>query len=84
MSAPTSSARPGTSPSTAQAVAIPTTGTSSVALVGLHFWTDDDYPNVARWGIRSLSPEDLRQSSEPLLNWLTATDCHSGGNTLRR
>jgi arginase len=63
MSAPTSSARPGTSPCTAQAVAIPTTGTSSVALVGLHSWIDDDYPNVAKWGIRS--PSDPRTSASP-------------------
>lgn len=42
-----------------------------VALVGLHSWTEDDYPNIGKWGIRSFSPEDLRQSSEPLLNWLT-------------
>lgn len=46
-----------------------------VALVGLHSWTEDDYPNIGKWGIRSFSPEDLRQSSEPLLNWLTATGC---------
>ena len=25
-----------------------------VALVGLHSWTEDDFPNVARWGIRRL------------------------------
>jgi arginase len=46
-----------------------------VALVGLHSWTDDDYPNVAEWGIRSFSPSDLRQSSEPLLGWLAETGC---------
>ena len=46
-----------------------------VALVGLHSWTEDDYPNIGKWGIRSFSPEDLRQSGEPLLNWLTATGC---------
>lgn len=46
-----------------------------VALVGLHSWTDDDYPNIAEWGIRSFSPNDLRQSSQPLLDWLAATGC---------
>jgi arginase len=46
-----------------------------VALVGLHSWTDDDYPNVAHWGIRSFSPNDLRQSSDPLRGWLAATGC---------
>jgi arginase len=46
-----------------------------VALVGLHSWTEDDYSNVAKWGIRSFSPEDLRQSSELLLDWLAATGC---------
>jgi arginase len=46
-----------------------------VALVGLHSWTEDDYPNVADWGIRTFSPADLRQSSEPLLTWLADTGC---------
>lgn len=46
-----------------------------VALVGVHSWTEDDYPNVALWGLRSFSPDDLRQSSEPLLGWLAATGC---------
>jgi arginase len=46
-----------------------------VALVGLHSWTEDDYPNVAEWGIRSFSPSDLRQSSEPLLGCLAETGC---------
>jgi len=46
-----------------------------VALVGLHSWTEDDYPNVAEWGIRSFSPGDLRRSSEPVLGWLAATGC---------
>jgi arginase len=46
-----------------------------VALVGLHSWTENDYPNVAKWGIRSFGPDDLRQSSEPLLSWLGATGC---------
>ena len=46
-----------------------------VALVGLHSWTEDDYPNVAEWGICSFSPGDLRRSSEPVLGWLAATGC---------
>jgi arginase len=46
-----------------------------VALVGLHSWTEDDYPNVAEWGLRSFSPGDLRRSSEPVLGWLAATGC---------
>jgi arginase len=46
-----------------------------VALVGLHSWTEDDYPNVAEWGIGSFSPGDLRRSSEPVLGWLAATGC---------
>jgi len=41
-----------------------------VALVGLHEWTEDDYPNIADWGIQAFSPEDLRQSSQPLSDWL--------------
>ena len=46
-----------------------------VALVGLHEWTDDDYPNVAEWGIRSFSPDELRESAAPLLDWLAGTQC---------
>jgi arginase len=44
-----------------------------VALVGLHEWTEDDFPNVAEWGIQSFSPDQLRQSTRPLLEWLAAT-----------
>jgi arginase len=46
-----------------------------VALVGLHEWTDDDFPNVAEWGIQSFGPAELRQSTQPLLTWLAATGC---------
>ena len=46
-----------------------------VALVGLHEWTDDDFPNVAGWGIRTFSPDQLRTSTQPLLSWLAATGC---------
>ena len=46
-----------------------------VALVGLHAWTQDDFPNIAAWGLTSLSPEDLRDSSEGLLAWLRETGC---------
>jgi arginase len=46
-----------------------------VALVGLHAWTDDDIPNVAEWGIRSFSPDDVRTTTRPLLDWLAATGC---------
>jgi arginase len=48
---------------------------SRVALVGQHSWTDDDIPNVARWGIRTFRPDELRLSSRPLLDWLQATGC---------
>ena len=46
-----------------------------VALVGLHSWEEDDYPHIADWGIRSFSPDDLRHSSQPMLDWLAATGC---------
>jgi arginase len=46
-----------------------------VALVGLHEWTEDDFPNVAHWGLQAYSPEELRESSQQLLNWLTETGC---------
>ena len=46
-----------------------------VALVGPHSWTEDDFPNVARWWIRSFRPDDLHLSSQPLLDWLKASGC---------
>ncbi|HJQ30205.1 MAG TPA: arginase family protein [Rubrobacter sp.] len=46
-----------------------------VALVGLHSWTDDDFPNIAEWGIQSFGPDELRESTRPLLDWLAATGC---------
>jgi arginase len=48
---------------------------SRVALVGLHSWAEDDFPNIARWGIRSFRPSDLHRSSQPLLDWLKASGC---------
>ena len=44
-----------------------------VALAGLHDWTEDDYPNIAAWGLTFFSPDDLRDTSEPLLQWLAST-----------
>lgn len=46
-----------------------------VALVGLHSWTDDDFPNIADWGIQSFSPDELRESAQPLLEWIAVTGC---------
>jgi len=46
-----------------------------VILAGLHSWTEDDYPNIAEWGIRSLGPDALRDSTQPLLDWLAGTGC---------
>ena len=46
-----------------------------VALVGLHAWATDDIANVAHWGIRAFSPDDLRETTQPLGDWLAATGC---------
>ncbi|MFL5882110.1 MAG: arginase family protein [Actinomycetes bacterium] len=46
-----------------------------VALVGLHAWANDDIANVAHWGIRSFSPDDLRETTKPLGDWLAGTGC---------
>ena len=46
-----------------------------VALVGLHSWTEDDFPNIARWGVRSFRPDELHLSSQPLLDWLKRSGC---------
>lgn len=57
---------------------------SHVAFAGLHSWTDDDFPNVAKWGLSSFSPNDLRESTQPLLDWLTTTGLQPRGNSPRR
>ena len=48
---------------------------SRLALAGLHSWTEDDYPNIATWGLHAFGPADLHDSTEPLLRWLEATGC---------
>jgi arginase len=58
-----------------QALLPATVSPDRVALVGLHAWTDDDYPNISAWGLTSFSPDDLRESSQPLLEWLARTGC---------
>jgi arginase len=52
-----------------------TVAADRVALVGLHAWANDDIANVGDWGIRAFSPDDLRETTQPLLAWLTATGC---------
>ena len=52
-----------------------TVSPNRVALAGLHSWTEDDIGNVAHWGVRSFSPDDLRATTQPLLDWLAATGC---------
>jgi arginase len=39
-----------------QAALPATVSADRVALVGLHWWTDDDYPHVAEWGLQSFGP----------------------------
>ncbi|WP_018296356.1 arginase family protein [Corynebacterium lubricantis] len=46
---------------------------AKVTLAGLHDWTEDDFPNVAAWGINSFSPDDLRENSDALISWLRGT-----------
>ena len=58
-----------------QALLPATVAPERVALVGLHSWTEDDFPNVAKWGIATFDPDRLRDSSGALLNWIAATGC---------
>ena len=58
-----------------QAVLPATVTPDRLALVGLHSWSDDDYSHVAEWGLRSFSPDELRESSTALLAWLASTGC---------
>jgi arginase len=46
-----------------------------VALVGLHSWAEDYLPNIAEWGIQSFGPDELRESTRSLLDWIAATGC---------
>jgi arginase len=58
-----------------QALLPATISPNRVALVGVHGWTDDDFPNIDSWGLTSFSPDDLRESSQRLLDWLARTGC---------
>jgi arginase len=47
-----------------------TTTADRVALVGMHDWTDPTLPAIAEeWGLSVFSPEALRSTSAPLLDW---------------
>jgi arginase len=46
-----------------------------VALVGLHAWASDDIANVDHWGIRAFGPDELRETTQPLGDWLAGTGC---------
>jgi arginase len=51
-----------------------TTTADRVALVGMHDWTDPTLPAIAdEWGLSVFSPEVLRSTSAPLLDWLGDT-----------
>lgn len=43
------------------------------AYAGLHDGEDDALANVTRWGVPSFSPDDLRESTAPLVEWLAST-----------
>jgi arginase len=48
-----------------------TTTADRVALVGMHDWTDPMLPAIAaEWGLSVFSPDALRSSGAPLLDWL--------------
>ena len=51
-----------------------TTTADRVALVGMHDWTDPTLPAIAgEWGLSVFSPDALRSTSAPLLDWLADT-----------
>src|SRR5205823_2937715 len=52
-----------------------TVASEHVALVGLHAWTDDDFPNVTKWGIQIFGPVELRESTTALVDWIADTGC---------
>ncbi len=53
-----------------------TVDASRVALAGLHDWVEDAYAHVGEWGLSSFGPDDLRDSTRPLLDWLASTGAH--------
>jgi hypothetical protein len=61
-----------------------------VALVGMHDWTDPTLPAIAaEWGLSVFSPDALRSTSAPLLDWLggigaTKVAIHFDVNTIER
>lgn len=48
---------------------------SRVALVGLHSWTEDDFPRIEEWGLSTYSPTALADDLGRLSEWLEATGC---------
>ena len=44
-----------------------------VALTALHAWEEDAYAHVARWGLPVFRPDELRDSSQTLVQWLQTT-----------
>lgn len=48
---------------------------SRVALAGLQDWTEDAYEHVGEWGLQTFAPDDLRETSGALLEWLHSTGC---------
>lgn len=58
-----------------QALLPATVPADRLALTGLHSWGEDVYPNIGAWGLTSFAPDDLRDSSRPLLDWLAGTGC---------
>jgi arginase len=51
-----------------------TTVADRVALAGMHDWTDPTLPPMAEeWGLSVFSPDALRSTSSPLLEWLADT-----------
>jgi arginase len=51
-----------------------TTTADRVALIGMHDWTDPTLPAIAdEWGLSVFSPDALRSTSAPLLDWLGDT-----------
>jgi arginase len=48
---------------------------SRITLAGLHSWEDDQEPFTIGWGLHTITPDAINQSSTPLLQWLQSTGC---------
>lgn len=48
---------------------------AQVALAGVHILNDDEARDIRDWGLHLVGPEELHESSAPLVTWLASIGC---------